>query len=197
MKKILIAVCGLSPQIITETLFALHQQDRLPDMVRILTTRIGMEACHAQLFAAGNGHYHKFLADYQIAADSIDFSPLDVIAVTDEQGRCIDDIGDEDDNLAFLHACMLHAYEYSKSPESRIFYSIAGGRKTMGACLASAAQLYGRQQDRIFHVLVSPEFENCREFYYPAMPSRPITLFDEKQHPYQNPLKNQFHEHKA
>lgn len=44
----------------------------------------------------------------------------------------------------------------------------------MSACLMVAAQLYARPQDRIYHVLVSPEFESHRNFYYP--PVKPVVL---------------------
>lgn len=185
MKKVLIAVCGLAPQVITETLYALHQQGRLPDAVRILTTRQGMEACHAQLFAGGNGQYHHFLQDYKIDPNQIDFMPQAVLPVLNDQGLVIDDISDEDDNHCFLSACMQQAFDFSSDSNTTIYYSVAGGRKTMGACLTLTAQLYGRPHDRIFHVLVSPEFENSQEFYYPPEPSRLITLYDKKQQPYQ------------
>jgi len=38
MKNILLAVVGLSPQVITETLFALHQQNRRVDAIHIITS---------------------------------------------------------------------------------------------------------------------------------------------------------------
>ena len=47
-----------------------------------------------------------------------------------------------------------------------------------------AAQLYGRPRDRVFHVLVSAEFESNREFYYPARKSVPIELKDKNGQPY-------------
>jgi hypothetical protein len=65
-----------------------------------------------------------------------------------------------------------------------VYFSVAGGRKTMSACLTLAAQIYGRPQDRIYHVLVSPEFESNREFYYPPKKSRPIKLIDRMGQPY-------------
>ena len=41
-RKILIAVTGMSPQILTETVYALHmQQDWLPDEIFVLTTQTG------------------------------------------------------------------------------------------------------------------------------------------------------------
>lgn len=38
--------------------------------------------------------------------------------------------------------------------------------------------------DRVFHVLVSPEFESCRDFYYPPKISKEIELKDAMGHPY-------------
>ncbi|RKX57645.1 MAG: TIGR02584 family CRISPR-associated protein, partial [Thermodesulfobacteriota bacterium] len=39
------------------------------------------------------------------------------------------------------------------SKDTAVYFLIAGGRKTMSACLAVAAQFYGRPQDRVYHVL--------------------------------------------
>ncbi len=54
----------------------------------------------------------------------------------------------------------------------------------MSSCLALAAQMYGRSQDRLFHVLLSPEFEGNKDFFYPPRNSRLIELEDEKGHLY-------------
>ena len=74
MKRILLAVAGLNPQVITETFYALHQQGRTPDAIRILTTREGKSVIHANLLSLADGHYYRLLKDYEIAAESIDFS---------------------------------------------------------------------------------------------------------------------------
>lgn len=176
MKRILLAVCGLSPQVITETLYALHQEGRMPDAVRILTTREGKAAVNAHLLDPESGQYHRFLRDYGIDPAAVDFSARHVTAVTDGSGREMDDIGGEEDNERFLGACMEEAFALTSDPESAVYFSIAGGRKTMGACLAVAAQCYARRQDRIFHVLVSPEFEGSRHFFYPPRESVSIEL---------------------
>ncbi len=184
MKRVLLAVCGLAPQVLTETLYGLHQQNRLPSIVRVISTRPGVDACLSQLFGP-QGAYPQFLKDYQVDAESIDFSSQSLKCVNNVQGHPLGDICEEDDNRCFLRACMQAAFELSREPETTIFYSIAGGRKTMGSCLSLAAQLYGRPQDRIYHVLVSPEFESCRDFFYPPPQSRLIQLYDSKQQPYQ------------
>ena len=51
-RKILVAVTGMSPQIVTETLFALvTQQGWLPDEVHVLTTGRGAGKISTALFA--------------------------------------------------------------------------------------------------------------------------------------------------
>jgi hypothetical protein len=44
----------------------------------------------------------------------------------------------------------------------------------MGVLLAGVLQVYGRPEDRLYHVLVSPEFESHPEFFY--IPKRPCLL---------------------
>lgn len=168
MKTYLVAVCGVTPQVITETLYALHQQGTQVDAISILTTRSGKDACIGQLLRAEDGEYFRYLAEYGYGPDRIDFSPRHVKAVLNEDGTEIDDIDTEEENERFLQMCMEEAFALSRDPHSRVLFSIAGGRKTMGACLSLAAQCYARPQDRIYHVLLTPaEFESCRDFFYP------------------------------
>ena len=54
----------------------------------------------------------------------------------------------------------------------------------MSSCLTLAAQMYGRPQDRLYHVLVSPEYESNRDFFYPPKESRPVELRDDKGQPF-------------
>ncbi len=153
--------------------------------IRILTTREGKTAVNAHLLSPEDGYYYRFLRDYGIDRHAVDFAPRHVRAVQDGAGREIDDISGEEDNEIFLRACMEEAFALTGDPENAVYFSIAGGRKTMGACLAVAAQCYGRPQDRIYHVLVSPEFESNRDFFYPPLASAPVTLRDRNGHPYQ------------
>lgn len=182
MKTVLLAVCGLSPQVVTETLYALHQQGQNVDAIRVLTTRTGQEAAVAHLFGACDGAFYRYLEDYKLSPGAIDFSPRHVKAVTNAHGKALKDIYDDDDSELFLKACLDIAFELCQEP-GRVYFSIAGGRKTMGACLTLAAQFYARRQDRICHVLVSPEFEGNRDFFYPPPKPRPIQLTDFRGEP--------------
>lgn len=78
MKRVLLAVCGLTPQIITETLYALHCEGRLPQRVVVLTTRAGRELCLNTLFG-GPGMLHRFFNDYGIAPSACRFGREDIL----------------------------------------------------------------------------------------------------------------------
>jgi CRISPR-associated protein (TIGR02584 family) len=179
MKNILLAVVGLTPQVITETLFALHQQGRKVNAVHVITTRQGKEKINAHLLAPKDGRYYQYLDEYGMDHHSIDFGFDHIHTVKDPVGIEIDDIIGEEENEWFLKCCVEWAFRLTSNPDNNVFFSIAGGRKTMSTCLMVAAQLYGRPQDRVFHVLVTPEFESSRNFYYPPKTSSPIQLQDE------------------
>jgi len=98
--------------------------------------------------------------------------------VKDPHGIEIDDITGEEENEWLLRCCLEWAFRLTRDPSNAVFFSVAGGRKTMSACLMVAAQFYGRPQDRVFHVLVTPEFESNRDFFYPPKTSVPVELRD-------------------
>ncbi|MDM7986618.1 MAG: CRISPR-associated ring nuclease Csm6 [Smithella sp.] len=174
MPNILLAISGLSPQVVTETLYALHQDGIRVDEIHVLTTRTGRDRVLASLLTPQDGSFHRYLNEYEIDPSSILFTPESVHVLRDTAGRPLDDITCADDNEILLKTCLALAHRLTKRPEDTVFFSIAGGRKTMSACLMTAAQFYGRPQDRIYHVLVSPEFENHPGFYYP--PVKPVML---------------------
>ena len=60
--------------------------------------------------------------------------------------------------------------QYTETSDTVVITSIAGGRKTMSALLFSCMALLGREDDKVFHVLLPPEFEGGVEpqMYYPV-----------------------------
>jgi len=184
MKNILLAVTGLSPQVITETLYALHQNNREVDIIHVITTRDGKERIYADLLAGKSGYYFKYLEEYGIEPSHIDFGPNNVHVIIDEHGNEIADIVRESDNEHLIKECLELTFLLTSDPENCVLFSVAGGRKTMTSCLTLAAQMYGRKQDRLYHVLVSPEFESSREFFYPPKQSRSVELRDKNGQPF-------------
>ncbi len=183
MRNILLAVTGLSPQVITETLYALNQMNRPVHAIHIITTRPGKDRLLAELLDGGRGPYYRYLDEYGVSPRGIDFGPGNIHVVRDSLGAEIEDIVDESDNARILKKCMEVSFHHTRDPDSAVFFSIAGGRKTMGACLTLAAQMYGRSQDRLYHVLVPPEFESNRNFFYPPRKSRLIETKDKRGEP--------------
>lgn len=180
MKKIMLSVLGLSPQVLTEALYALFKSERLVDEIHVITTATGRDLVHSGLLASGQGEFFKFLEEYGIPENRVSFLPENIHVLRDDSGHPLDDIVSPEDNEALVQKCMELAWRLTSKPDQAVYFMIAGGRKTMSASLALAAQFYGRPDDRIFHVLVSPEFEHCREFYYPPIKNRLIATRDQK-----------------
>jgi len=184
VRNILLAVSGLSPQVITEALYALRHEGREVHAIHCITTRKGRERILADLLAPDSGRFAAFLADQDIPVGAIDFSGKNVHVLRDPMGRELEDIITPEDNEFLMQSCLDLAFRFTADPGLAVFFLVAGGRKTMTSCLTLAAQLYGRPQDRIFHVLVSPEFESCRDFWFPPRQSVPVQLKDDKGQPY-------------
>ena len=179
MKHILLAVVGLSPQVVTEAVYALFHEGRPVDAIHIITTGQGLGEIFRTLLAPTGGPLDDFCRQYGIDRKSIAFGPDSIHVITRENGESIDDIVSEDDNERVLETCLELAHRFTTDSDIKVSFLVAGGRKTMTSCLTLAAQLYGRPCDRLYHVLVSPEFENCRSFWFPPRESTLLELTDQ------------------
>lgn len=184
MKNILLAVSGLAPQVITEAIYALLHEGRAIHAVHVITTRSGKERILSGLLAPEDGKFQALLTDCGIDPASIDFSSRNLHVLRDAGGCELADIITPDDNEILIKTCLELAFRFTADPAVAVFFLVAGGRKTMTSCLTLAAQLYGRPQDRLLHVLVSPEFENCRDFWFPPRQSIAVELRDGQGQPY-------------
>ncbi len=178
-KNTLLAVAGLSPQVITETLYALHQQKKEIDAIHVITTKRGREAIESRLLAPKTGRFFRYLREYGIPAGRIDFGRRNIHTIADDTKHEFEDIESEEGNELFLRKCLELTFRFTGDEDATVCFSIAGGRKTMSACLMVAAQLYARPVDRIYHVLVTPEFESSEGFFYPPVKPVPVELRDE------------------
>lgn len=184
MTNILLAVIGTTPQIITEALYALHQAGKKVDVIEVITTRIGKEAIYSLLLPENDGGYYRYLEDYGISKESIQFSAQNITILKNSNNIELNDIESLDDNTVLTSTVLQKTYELTGSNDTTVWFIIAGGRKTMSATLAMAAQIYGREQDRIYHVLVPPEFEHSKNFFYPPPTPKHIELFDKNGQPF-------------
>jgi CRISPR-associated protein (TIGR02584 family) len=173
MRDVLVAVCGLTPQVVTETLWALHHHTPPihPAEIWILTTRAGQNACRHKLFGP-TGALAAYLREYGKTPGSLRYGPRQLIVLKGADGTSLDDVRSDADNLAVADQIAEFIRQQAERPDIRLHCSVAGGRKTMGVLLASALQLFGREDDRLYHVLVPPEIERQADFFYPTRPSQ-------------------------
>lgn len=168
-RRILLAVTGLTPQVVTESLYALAcraESPWIPDEIHLITTSTGAESARLNLLLAPNGWFHRLCADYGLPP--IDFPVGNIHVVSDDKGKLLEDIRTQEDNTQAADFITKVVRTLTADDGNELHVSIAGGRKTMGYYLGYALSLYGRPQDRLSHVLVSDPYETNREFYYPT-----------------------------
>ncbi len=180
-RRVLLAVCGLSPQIVTETLYALAadaHQPFIPTEIHLIATAESARRAELALLSEDMGWFHKLRADYRLP--EIAFTRHHIHIMRDTQEQAMDDIRSPQDNLDAANFITAQVRHFSADPDCALHVSIAGGRKTMGFYLGYALSLYGRPQDRLSHVLVSEPFESSWDFFYPTPYSRVLQTRDGK-----------------
>ena len=178
-RRVLLAVAGLSPQILTETLYALAQTGLgafIPNEIHLITTVEGAERARLMLLSEEPGWFHRLCREY--ALPDIAFPAENIRLIRDPDGKALNDIRSADDNDAAADSITTLVRELTADPDCALHVSLAGGRKTMGFYLGYALSLYGRPQDRLSHVLVSSPFESDPRFFYPSRKSRVLVSRD-------------------
>lgn len=174
-RRILLAVTGLSPQIVTETLYALSMKNdppSVPTEVHLITTSDGAKLAKAALLHPDGGQFHALSVDYPIF-NQTDFSEQNIHIIEDGEGNELQDIRTPEQNASAADAITALVGNLTRDEHSAVHVSIAGGRKTMGFYLGYAFSMFARPQDRLSHVLVSQPFESHPEFFFPPKnPSR-------------------------
>jgi CRISPR-associated protein (TIGR02584 family) len=174
-KRILLAVTGKTPQIVTETLWALamdSEQPFVPTQIRLLTTEEGRRHAVEKLLNPESGAFHALCRDWKLGPIDFDAACIQVLS---REGQPVEDIVSPHDNEITADQICAWVKEATRDPQSAVHVSLAGGRKTMGYYAGYALSLFGRDQDRLSHVLVDERYERMREFYYPT--PEPCTLF--------------------
>lgn len=174
-RRILLCVAGLSPQIVTETLYALTVTGEprfVPTEIHLLTTAEGAQRARLTLLSEEPGWFHRLRRDHGLPEIRFTLDTIHILRAAD--GRPLDDIREPADNEAIADRITATVRELTADPDSAVHASIAGGRKTMGFYLGYALTLFGRPQDRLSHVLVSSAFESNANFFYPAPVERVI-----------------------
>jgi CRISPR-associated protein (TIGR02584 family) len=174
-RRILLAVTGLTPQVVTETVYALFRAgEPIPTEIHVLSTARGRDEARRSLFGDGPGWFGQLCRDY--ALPPIAFDETRLHALEDAAGKPLEDIRTREDNDRAADGITDWVRRLTRDADSELHVSLAGGRKTMGFYAGYALSLFGRPQDRLSHVLVTPPYESLAGFFYPTPRPHSIPL---------------------
>lgn len=189
MRTVLVATTGLSPAILTETVWALaHEKPPvIPDTVIVLTTQTGAAKIAEQLFGPDElwQQLRRSLLGKKAATDprlDFDTSPDRVKTVHHRVGTRrlpLDELATPEQNTAFADALVDELWTHTSKPDLRVVASLAGGFKTMSALMLSAMQLLANPGDRVTHVLVSGGYDSATPpFFFPKQKTQTLRARD-------------------
>ncbi len=164
-KNILICVSGLTPQIVTETLFCLSVKQKIPvHEIYILTTKRGREVILGRDPSPSTpksplkNEIEALCKKYKIKKPLFEENDTHIIVAKEESIELFD-IRSDKDNILFPNKVCDFIRTKTSSPNTTLFCSITGGRKSMSVHLANALSLFAREQDKLLHVLTKEEHE--------------------------------------
>ena len=161
----LLATTGASPQVVTETLYAIHHSNgQWPDEIYIITTSFGKDKAVKGLLE--QGHLQRLCQ--QLNRPQPAFSADHILETPGADGAAVEDARSLADHEALANFIMTQVRDRTRSPADSLHASLAGGRKTMTFYLGYAMSLFGRAQDSLSHVLVSDGYESVPSFWFPT-----------------------------
>lgn len=188
-RQILVAGMGTSPAVLTNAVWALaHQREPVvPDEIVVFITKNGKTLLKKELFDDGVwADMLKCLAREGVNVEGkLMFGETSIRSIPDAKGNEIDDLRTGEDNLRAADFMLAQLRQYTEDSGVELHVSIAGGRKTMSALLFSCMTLLGRENDKVYHVLLPSEFEGGTEpvFYFPKRAAKYKSRFTGKTYP--------------
>jgi CRISPR-associated protein (TIGR02584 family) len=194
---VLVTTIGTSPSVLTSTIWALAEQQRLlPHRIKVLTTRLGRQRLIEKVFTPspdfdGRTAWESLCESLEAGGfdlrGRLEFAPspaflrvFTAIAASERIARELDDITSQSENEQVADA-MLEMLRSVTNDDTQIIASIAGGRKTVSALFYACMSLIGRSSDRIIHVVVNEPFD-CPDlqpaFIFPAQPKAKLKSRD-------------------
>jgi CRISPR-associated protein (TIGR02584 family) len=177
-KRVLLCSVGIYPQVVTETLYALvKEKGFIPTHVHVIGTAGVEEAVVSTLLHPRVGQFHALCRNLGIEGQ-VTFNKSCIHVITDKNGRPLSDIRTQEDNMATANAIVDIVRKECQDDTSCIHVSIAGGQKSLSFFLGYILSIFAQPQDTLSHVLVSPEYENLPEFFYPTQEQQELRVID-------------------
>src|SRR5262249_26533220 len=127
-KRMLLAVTGLSPQVVTETVYALTQKIEpafVPTEVHLLTTAEGADGARLTLLSDDPGWFHRLRRDYRLAEMKFDDETIHVLKSA--AGAPISDIRTREENERVADTLTALIRKFTADSDCALHVSIAGG----------------------------------------------------------------------
>ena len=173
-RVVLVAGMGTSPAVLTETIWALAHEAHpiVPDEVVVITTKTGKARLLQELLNADKSVWNEMkgsLAKAKIPVDDkLKFGDACIKVMPDADGNEADDLRSVEDNMRAADYMLGILRQYTENDSYEVLCSIAGGRKTMSALLLNCMGLLGRDCDKVYHVLTTPDaIAFTPKFYFP------------------------------
>lgn len=161
----LLATTGASPQVITETLYAIHHESQpWPDDIYLITTSFGKSKALQGLLEEGQ---LQRLCD-EIQRPMPAFGAQHILVSPGADGSEVEDARSLADHEALANFIMATVRDFTTDDSRTLHASLAGGRKTMTFYIGYAMSLFGRVQDTLSHVLISDGYEGLPDFWFPT-----------------------------
>lgn len=158
-RRVLVCSVGLSPQVVTEALFATSRGEGgwRPSELILFTTAEGQALAKAVLLDPTEGALRRLARDR--GWSWLHDLPVQIV-VPGSVASC-------DGEAAIADAALDLMRQLCGDPEAMVHVVLTGGRKTAAAAMALALALLARPQDRMSHVLVDDKFVSNPAFFFP------------------------------
>lgn len=158
MKNILVAAVGMSPQVVTETIYGLWIHKITIDEIYVLTT------AQSPVKEFLIQHLPKLSRYLKVKLPKFD-SEQNLIIHSEEEQFFAEDIDSTVRSTSFTDLTCQLLFTLTSNTNTVVHCSLAGGRKTMSISMAVAMMLFGRKQDTLSHVIATKEFERSQKAY--------------------------------
>jgi len=165
MKNILLAITGLTPQIVTEAFYALSVQRKITiDEIYIVTTKrgkdviLGKDKDEQTPSVPLLSEVTELCKTYKIRTPRFTNSNKHII-VAEEESLVLHDIRNDKENRLFPNKLAEVFKKITSINDTAIYAVLSGGRKSMSAHLALSLSLFGRNRDKLYHILTDEKYE--------------------------------------
>jgi CRISPR-associated protein (TIGR02584 family) len=166
-ERILISTLGMTPQVVTESVYALATRKKdnfIPSKIFIIGTKVSVDN-----FRKAIGNTNDEIYQIKLLCEDLQIPVPEIIIeeVRDESNVDVLDINDTQVSALFADRLLALVRKVTSNPNSALALSLAGGRKIMSFYAGHILSIYGREQDFLCHVLVDPKLENDPTFFFP------------------------------